>query len=190
MRLGYADQVVISSWNECQQKSGQRSIHIALQPYMIYYKFRMMFEVTDSRKEGQALRLHRACYAGGSWGVLSCETADAAEAQEALNSGDAVDEALSYISPAMFSTPHTLVEDSQLYTLEDEKLSDWPEVSRCQLGTGLLLLAFRNVASTVMELLEVKIPKASTTQVMEVDLNRNVVTRELQPFPRFRAVLD
>lgn len=44
-------------------------------------------------------------------------------ARGALKCSDVVDGALCYIASAIFSKLHMMVENSQLYTLEDEELS-------------------------------------------------------------------
>lgn len=50
------------------------------------------------------------------------EAGDGAAAQEALEHCNAEDEALHYTASAMFITQHMLMDNSQLYSLEDEEL--------------------------------------------------------------------
>lgn len=60
--------------------------------------------------------------------------------------------------------------------MEDEELSDWLEIKKCQLETGRLPLVFCEAPLTLMELLSVARPQALTTQVIEIDENKNFVT--------------
>lgn len=82
------------------------------------------------------------------------------------------------------------MENSQLYTLNDEQLSDWQVVKKCQLKTGTFLLVFSEVPLRLMEVLRVTCTQAPTTQVMDVDENENVVTSEVQSSPAFTTVRD
>lgn len=71
--------------------------------------------------------------------------------QEVLLYSDAVEEALSYIAYAMFSMFHTAVENSQLYTLGDEEVSGWLELTELQLETRRLPILFSEVPLKVIE---------------------------------------
>lgn len=74
--------------------------------------------------------------------------------------------------------------------LKEEELSDWVDVAKCLLKTGMLRVVFRKVVFRVMEAIAVNRPQAATTEVIEVDKNRNDVTRELESSPGFTAVRD
>lgn len=78
----------------------------------------------------------------------------------------------------------------QLYTLKDDVLMDWMEVTKCQLETEMLPPVFCKVSLTVMEVLEVTLRQAPTTQVLEVDVNGNVIAQEVECSPGFTTVRD
>lgn len=67
----------------------------------------------------------------------------------------------------------------QLYTLKDEELKDWVEVTKCLLEKVVLSLSFMEVSLRVMEALRVKHLLRRTTQVVEDDENGEFLTREL-----------
>lgn len=69
-----------------------------------------------------------------------------------LLSTKAVDEARRYVESAIFSKLPTLVENSQLYKLEEE-LSYRPEVTKCKVETGRLRIVFCKGPSAVMDVL-------------------------------------
>lgn len=96
-----------------------------------------MFEFIDSREKGYAPQLQRICSAGSHRIELPCETEDEAVTQEAHDCPDVVDGALLYITSAMFNMLHTLIKYNPLYTLKDEELSDWLEVTKCHLETRM-----------------------------------------------------
>lgn len=127
-QLGYAVRVEEKACNACMRASGIESIQIALQPCLFYNEGTLMYKNIGSRKAGYALQLQRACYAGSDRVMLQSETGDGAVAQEELDRSDAVHKPLASIESAMFSPLHTMVENSQLYVLRDEELSDGLEV--------------------------------------------------------------
>lgn len=63
----------------------------------------------------------------------------------ALLRSDALDEALRYFAILMSSMLPSLWEGSQLYTLMDEKLGYWVEVTKCHLERGRLPVLFYKV---------------------------------------------
>lgn len=71
-----------------------------------------------------------------------CGTGDGATAQEYLDCSDTVHEVLCYITSALFSMLHRLLDSGQLYTLQDEELHDWIEVKKRPMKTVKLLLVF------------------------------------------------
>lgn len=103
---------------------------------MFYNNHAMMFEAIGSRKEGYASQLQLPCYPESNQVVLRGEAGDGTLAQGAFDSSDPVDKALRYIASAMPSTLPMLLDNSQLYTLKDDELKDWPDVQNCQLATG------------------------------------------------------
>lgn len=66
-----------------------------------------MFEDIDVREEEYALQMQRTSYAAINQIILSGEGGDGALAKEALDCKNVVDEALVYITSAMFSALHT-----------------------------------------------------------------------------------
>lgn len=87
--------------SECFQSRSPRacfsSVHHYLnvpQPYLFCNNRTVRLEVVGSREERYALQLRRTCYAGSHWAVLSSETGDRSEIQEALDRCLAVNEAL------------------------------------------------------------------------------------------------
>lgn len=180
MPLEYGVQLVMNACRACTRGAGLGSIQIALQPYRFYNICTMMFEVIGSREEGYAPKVHQTCYAGSNRVVMSGEAEDGALVQEAFERSDAVDEAMRYIAPAIFSKLRTLVENSLEYILKDKDLSDCPEVKQCQLETGSLPLAFLERSSRLIALLYVARPQALITQLVVFDKNGNVVTREAE----------
>lgn len=60
--------------------------------------------------------------------MLPSKTGVGAVVQRALDCNEVVDEALQFIIFAMVSTIYTLEENSQLYSLKHEELSDWLDV--------------------------------------------------------------
>lgn len=101
---------------------------------------------------------------------------DGTAAQQLLERRDEVDKSLHFIAIAMIKVLHTLVENSQQYTLKKNEMRDWLEVTNCQLETGRLLLVFSKERLRVMEALIVTCPLAPTTKVVQVDENSNSVT--------------
>lgn len=61
---------------------------------------------------------------------------------EAVERSNAVYEALRSPASLMLNSLHSLVVNSQLYTLENEELVHWPGVTGCQLARGKLRVAF------------------------------------------------
>lgn len=151
MGLRYLAQVVMESWNACPRAAGMRSIQIALQPYLVYNKLTSTLEAIESREEGYDPQLQQTYYADRD--VFLDSTGDRPVAQEALDCNDAINEALCYITSTISSTLHTLVEKSQLYTLKDEELSNWLEVTECQLETGMLPVVLQEMILSVMDVL-------------------------------------
>lgn len=107
--------------------------------------------------------------------MLDYETGHAPGEQEALVGKDMVDRALPYITYAILSQIHELVECSQLYTLENKELGDWSEKKMCQVETGMLQLVFPQVSLKVMEVLGVTRLQISTSQMTEVEEYRYFV---------------
>lgn len=119
-------------------------------------------------------------YAGSNWVGVPGEAGDGAVAKEALERSDVVQESLLYIACAIFSTLHTLEENSHMYMVKDEELSAWPEMTKCQWETGRFPLVFYEVLLRMTEVLDVTNSQALTTKKVEVDENGNVVTRKVE----------
>lgn len=135
LRLRYAIQVVEKPWIASTLPAGLRSSPVTLEPYMFYNNGTVAFEVTGSCDEGYAPQLQRTYLAGGDRFVRRSETAIGSAAQKGLDHSDAIDVALGDITSALFSRLDALVENSQLYPLNDEDLSHLPAVTMCQLET-------------------------------------------------------
>lgn len=75
MRLGFVAQMVSHDWNACQYAAGLGSLHIALQPYMLYNTCTVLLEAIGSRKERCVRQLQRSCYVGRDRAVLPSDTA-------------------------------------------------------------------------------------------------------------------
>lgn len=96
---------------------------------------KIMFEVIDSREERCIAPLQRTCYVEGDRVAPPSDNEDEAVAQEALDRTDVREKALPYITYAMFSKLHSLVQTRQLYSLKDKELSDWPVVKNSHFET-------------------------------------------------------
>lgn len=68
------------------------------------------------------------------------------------------------------------LQNSQIYTLEDKELADWPEVTKRQLERVRIHVVCLEVPLRVVERFRLKHPVAPTSQVPEVDENQEVVT--------------
>lgn len=140
-------------------------------------------DVIGSHEKGCASQLHQMCYAEINRVLLPCETGDEAGALGGLDRRSSIDEALRSIAFAMFSSLHNLMQYSQLDTLEGEKLIFWLELGQLSVGNRnssdtVLQGTFRTDAGTGSDA-----SASSTTQVIEVDENGNVISREVVPFP-------
>lgn len=124
VQLEYAVQRVMKPWNACTWAAVPGSIQIVLHVPLFYSKGAVMFDTIGSRENEYAPQLQQPYYAESNRVVLSSETGDGALAQEAHDCNKAVEEALRYISFAIFSMLHTLLENSQVHTLKGEELSD------------------------------------------------------------------
>lgn len=91
---------------------------------MFYNICTVKFAVIRSCEEKYAPQLPPTCYEGSKRVVLPWENKDGARTQEPLEHNDAAEEVLHCITSATFSTLHLPVENSQLYTLKHEELSD------------------------------------------------------------------
>lgn len=80
----------------------------------------------------------------------------------------------------MLSALHYLVENSPLYTLKDEQLGDWPEVTRGDLDKNRLHRELWEVPLSVIEALRPRCPGRPTAEVVEIDKNGLGLTREVE----------
>lgn len=81
------------------------------------------------------------------------------------------------------------MENIQLYTLIDDVLNDWSEVTKSLLETGMLLIVFEKVPLRVMVVLGVTRLQSPTTQVIAVDETGNGFTQKLESSPGFAMAL-
>lgn len=102
----------------------------------------VMIEITGKHENACAPQVQRTCNAGSDWAVGPGDNGEGRVAPKALDCSDAVGETLRYIASATFCMLNMLVEKSRLYTMRDERLCDWPEVTKCQPGTRVLPLMF------------------------------------------------
>lgn len=71
------------------------------------------------------------------------------------------------------------MENTQLYTVENEEPGDWLKLTKCQLERWRLPVVFQDLPLSVLEALGVRRLRGLNSQVVEVDRNGEVVTREL-----------
>lgn len=103
--------------------------------------------------------------------VLPGDTREVAVGLEALDCSNTVGKASHYTISAKFSKLQVLRENCQLYTLEKEEQSDWPNVKRCQLEIGMPSLVLWEMHLRVMEVPGLTHLQSPTAQVMELDDN-------------------
>lgn len=126
----------IMTWNACTLVAGLGSVHNALQLYVLYNYWRMIFEDTNSHKQGCALQLQQCCYAFGDCIVVLWDARDALVVPEAVECSYTEDESLQYLASSKLSELYTLMEFRRSTISNDKKFGDWAEVPKCSLRRG------------------------------------------------------
>lgn len=135
MGLIYMVQLVRKAYNACTQAAVLGSIQISLQVYVFYNYRAVMFEGIGIREKGMLRSRIKLFYARSDQAVVLDEAGDGHLHRDLLSAAGAVMKALSYVASVMFSTLHSMVGNSQLCTLKDEEMSDWPEVKSVNDGS-------------------------------------------------------
>lgn len=103
--------------------------------------------------------------------------------QALLDKTDTMEKALWYLTTAMRTALHNLLENSPLYFLKENELEDWPEVTKRNVKKDILLLIFWEVPSSIKGPLAVGRPRAPTLQVDELEEEGTALMRIVEASP-------
>lgn len=101
-----------------------------------------------------------------------------------LENSESVNEDLFYIASERFRILPMLMEKSHLYTIKNEELNYWREVTKCQMGIGRIPLVVFKDSLMVIDVLRVIHLHSPITKVVQVDDSENVLNREVEPSQR------
>lgn len=91
-----------------------------------------------------------------------------------------MDKLVWYQSTEIVHALHKLLDNSQLHSLKEEELQDWPKATKCSVEEGSLPLIFREVFPSIADVLGVRRPLASTMLVVGLDEEEKAVKRTVE----------
>lgn len=145
------------------------SIQNALQAYVFYNDWRVMFEIIGKCDQGSSLQLHDICNSEYDRVVAVGNTEDRVMTPEDFERSEAIDKALWHVAFLIFSELHPVAQHLQFYMLKDDKLEDCSELTKCQRDRGRLPVVFSEVSLRAMDASRVTNPEGSSIQVVEVE---------------------
>lgn len=113
MCVSHTVQSVMIAWDAYRQAAELESIQNALQAYVFYNLWKMVFEFICSCEQRYGLQSQRAYYAVGNQIVGTLDASDSVVGPGAVECGDPVDEYLRYLVSSMLNWRHSMGQNSQ-----------------------------------------------------------------------------
>lgn len=95
---------------------------------------------------------------------------------------------LKYLIGAMFNTLPSLSENYKLYSLEEEELTHWTEMTTCHVENGTLPLILYEVPSFINDMVGVGRPHGLAMEVVQVHEEGNSERRTVEQSPKLTTL--